>query len=141
MKAIGLHTSSCYGRYTTVWRLKRLILIGLCATAIQYVILIFLVTVMGIPVVAASSVGFAISAASNYLANYHFTFRSNAKHAVAAPKFVVVALLGLLVNATTFKVLERVGGLNYLVEQTCAAGVVLLWNYYAHIQWTYKERC
>src|SRR5438128_7750584 len=78
----------------------RFAIVGGVATAIQYAILIALVQGALAGAVAASSVGFAVSGIVNYALNRSITFRSSQAHAEALPKFAIVAVLGLAVNAS-----------------------------------------
>lgn len=117
-------------------RFVRFALVGGVATAIQYALLIALVRKAGLPPTPASSIGFAASAAINYLLNYHFTFRSRRPHGTAAAKFGLLAATGLLINAAIMHLLTS-AGCNYLLAQACATGLVLLWNFIGNSLWTF----
>lgn len=114
----------------------RFVLVGGVATAIQYALLVILVRGFGMAPTPASSIGFALSAAVNYLLNYRFTFRSNRPHGPAAARFAALAGAGLLINAAVMHVLVGVG-LHYLLAQVCATGVVLFWNFIGNSFWTF----
>jgi putative flippase GtrA len=118
-------------------RLVRFGLVGAVATGIQYLILVVLVREAGMWPAAASAIGFVVSASGNYLLNYHFTFRSQRRHAPAAAKFVTLAAVGLLINFMLMQVLVAAGW-HYLLAQVCATGVVFLWNFVGNSLWTFR---
>jgi putative flippase GtrA len=121
-----------------VEQLMRFLMVGGAATALQYVILVALVQLELTGAVAASNIGFAISAVLNYAANRTFTFRSERRHIEALPRFAAVALGGLAVNATLMWLCHRVAGLHYLVAQVLATCATLLWNFTLNRLWTFS---
>lgn len=118
-------------------RLVRFGLVGGLATGVQYAILVALVRWIGLWPPAASAVGFVVSAVGNYLLNYHFTFRSRERHAPAAAKFLILAGVGLALNAALMAVLVDMGW-HYLVAQLCVTAVVFLWNFIGNSLWTFR---
>jgi putative flippase GtrA len=118
-------------------RLVRFGLVGALATGVQYLILVALVRWAGTWPPVASVVGFVVSAVGNYLLNYHFTFRSRQQHGPAAAKFLVLAAVGLVLNAVLMEVLVDVGW-HYLLAQICVTAVVFLWNFVGNSLWTFR---
>jgi putative flippase GtrA len=117
-------------------RFVRFIVVGGVATAIQYAILILLVRGLGMAPTPASSMGFVLSAAVNYLLNYRFTFQSNRPHGPAAVKFGLLAAAGLLINGAIMHLLTG-AAVHYLLAQAGATGVVLFWNFIGNTLWTF----
>lgn len=117
--------------------------VGVIGTAVHYAVLIFLVHILAIGVIKASSAGFITGALTNYLLNYHFTFVSKKRHSEAMTKFFIVALIGLFVNGLIMSYCTQSLGLHYLLSQVIATGLVLLWNFTANHAWTFQEhkRC
>lgn len=111
--------------------------LGALATAAHYAILIALVQLAGLGATSASSLGFGISAVGNYALNRRFTFRSRAPHTLALPKFAVVAIIGLALNALVLSTLTALGA-HYLVAQVAATGIVLCWNFLVNRRWTFN---
>jgi putative flippase GtrA len=122
-----------------ITRFIRYLAVGGIATAIQYVLLVFLVRAFGMAPTPASTIGFALSAVVNYLLNYSFTFRSDRPHGPAAAKFAVLAGSGLLINAIIMHVMVT-GGVRYLIAQVCATAVVLFWGFIGNTIWTFGVR-
>jgi putative flippase GtrA len=116
----------------------RFAIVGAIATAIQYAILIALVHGALAGPVVASSFGFAVGALANYALNRSFTFRSSQAHAEALPKFAIVALLGLAVNASLIWLFHIPVGLHYLLAQVLATGGTLLLNFTLNRIWTFS---
>jgi putative flippase GtrA len=112
--------------------------VGVIATIIQYLILILLVEMFFAAPLIASTCGFIFSSTINYLLNYYFTFGSQAKHQLAAMKFVMVAAAGLALNSSIVYLLTERWITHYILAQVVATFIVLLWNFFAHQHWTYK---
>lgn len=117
----------------------RFLVVGALATGLQYALLAVLVARAGVAPLAASCVAFAASAAFNYLASHTVTFDSRQPHRVAAPRFAVVAALGLGINAGLFAAAHSVMNLHYMVAQVLATVGTLTWNYRAHRRWTFSS--
>ena len=113
--------------------------VGAVGTGVQYFVLIALVAA-GTNPVAASTVGFLISAVANYLVNYRLTFRSTLPHSSVAPRFAVIAASALLLNALLMWIQIHRFGLQYLVAQVVTTGLVLIWNFIFSRLWTFKPR-
>lgn len=118
----------------------RFLFVGGFATAVHYVILIFLVNGWGADAVAGSTAGFIVSATFNYLLNRRFTFNSEREHSTAFPRFIAVALGGLAINATVVWLLGSVAGFHYLFAQVVATLMALSWNFVCNRIWTFGSR-
>jgi putative flippase GtrA len=112
--------------------------VGALSTGLQYLILVAAVEFLGWPPPAASSVGFCLSAMVNYWLNYHVTFNSRASHATAVSRFVLVAIIGLLINAGAMLVLDTALGLHYLLAQILATCLTVAWTFAASHYWTFR---
>jgi putative flippase GtrA len=115
-------------------------LVGAFGTLAHYTIMITLVTGFEADAVVSSVIGYSIGAAVNYWLNYHVTFRSGARHLRTAPRFLLVAGIGFLLNALIMYILVKRWGAHYLIGQVIATGVVLIANYLANSLWTFRER-
>lgn len=112
-------------------------LVGAVGTAGHYLTLILLVEVIGWTPVIATSCGFVVGALINYILNYHFTFRSSQPHHVALSRFLLVALLGALVNTGLMYLLHQQLEMYYLLAQVLATAVVLVLNFVLNRNWTF----
>ena len=121
-----------------LWRFLKFASMGSFATSIQYILLTFLVEMCGLRASIASTIGFVIAAAVNYFLNRRFTFKSNARHTVAIPRFLTVALAGLTLNGAVIGWFEAHTTVHYLLAQISATTAVLLWNFTANAIWTFR---
>jgi putative flippase GtrA len=111
--------------------------VGAVGTALQYAILVLLVQFGHAPAVAASTTGAVAGALVNYALNHRYTFASDRSHDHAAPRFAVVALGGIAVNAIVMAALLGVGGFHYLAAQVVATGVVFFLGFLVNRAWTF----
>lgn len=113
--------------------------VGLMGTFCHYMVLVLLVelTVMG-PLVA-SCWGFLVGALVNHELNRRFVFSpSGRSYRDSGTRFMVVALLGFLLNLLVMSGLLHGMGLNYLLSQVLATGVVFLVSFTANKSWTFN---
>lgn len=122
---------------TTIHQFVRFLTIGSIVTVVHFGILVALVSSIEVSPTLASTAGFVVSATMNYLLNYTYTFRSTARHSAAILKFVLVALIGLSLNAALMKIGTDGLGSNYLFVQAVAIACVVVWNFLANKHWTF----
>jgi len=122
----------------TLRSLLAFLCVGGAATLLHYALMALLVWA-GVPVVPSSAIGFAVSSVLNYLLNERLTFRSNAPRRITAPRFLVVALSGLLLNHVLLTLLIA-AGLPAVPAQLLTTTGVIVWNYCVHGAWTFRAR-
>jgi putative flippase GtrA len=110
---------------------------GAIGTATHYALLVALVQLAGVTAVAASTAGAVAGAVVNYLLNHRFTFASDKPHSRALPRFIVVSLVGIAVNAAVVAALVGGAGAHYLVAQVIATAVVLVLGFAINRVWTF----
>jgi putative flippase GtrA len=120
-----------------IGRFARFAAVGGAATAFQYAVLVACVQELTLAPVVASAIGFALSSLLNYYLNYRLTFRSSQAHAIAMPRFLLIAGVGLAANSVAMWALTTQGHLQYIAAQLIATTLVLLWNYTANRKWTF----
>lgn len=113
--------------------------VGVICTAFQYALLILLVQAGGANPTLASSIGFAVSSVLNYALNYRFTYRATSAHATSFPRFAVVAMAGLGLNASIVYAGTEVVEVHYLLAQVAATGLVLFWNFFLNLKWSFSK--
>jgi putative flippase GtrA len=114
--------------------------VGVIGTAAHYSVLIALVQWERADVVISSTLGFVVGACINYALNYLFTFNSSKRHLDALPKFLTVALLGMMANAAIMDGLVHQAGMHYLLAQIAATVLVLVWNFAGSKIWVFREK-
>ena len=110
---------------------------GIAGTALQYAVLIVLVQLAGLGAVIASTVGAIAGAIVNYSLNHQFTFESDKTHGHALPRFALVAVAGVALNAVVVAAMLAFVTSQYLVAQLAATGAVLVAGFLVNRAWTF----
>jgi putative flippase GtrA len=113
--------------------------IGLFGTAGHYAMLVFLVQLLEVSPIIATTVGFVIGATINYLLNYHITFSSKKRHGEAFTRFFLVALAGAIINLLIMMAGMKLLHVHYLMIQIFATAMVLLFNFLLNRRWTFAD--
>ncbi|WP_281616070.1 GtrA family protein [Flammeovirga sp. SubArs3] len=88
----------------------------------------------------ANSLGFIFAATSNYILNRIWTFESNATDVgVQYIKFFSVSLVGLLFSNAIIWILHEKVKMNFYLAKVVAIGVVVIWNFFANLLFTFTE--
>ena len=114
--------------------------VGAIGTGAQYAILIAMVRSGYASPALSSMAGASIGAIVNYSLNRRITFRSNSNPLSTAPKFAIIALLGVLTNGACMKFFATSLGLNYLIAQLVTTALVLGLTYLFNSAWTFNEQ-
>lgn len=110
---------------------------GAFGTAVHYAVLIGLVQLALFDAVLASTAGAIAGALVNYALNRRFTFASERAHRQALPRFALVAVAGIVINALMMAAVLALAGPHYLVAQVVATATVLAAGYLANRAWTF----
>ncbi|PIS42880.1 MAG: GtrA family protein [Candidatus Kerfeldbacteria bacterium CG08_land_8_20_14_0_20_40_16] len=87
----------------------------------------------------ANFVSFSIAATSSYILNKTWTFRDKNKRIyIQYPKFILVSVIGLLINETVLYILVTHLVIYDLLAKICAVGIAMFWNFSANKFWTFK---
>lgn len=114
--------------------------VGAIGTVTQYAILIAMVHSGYASPALSSMVGASFGAIVNYALNRQITFRSKSNPLSTAPKFAIIALLGVLMNGLCMKFFVTSLGLNYLIAQLVTTALVLGLTYLLNSAWTFNEK-
>ena len=123
----------------TLRKLMTFGLVGVVGTAGHYLTLVWLVEIINMDPVVATTLGFAVGAIVNYVLNHRYTFQSSKAHLDAGPKFFLIALATGLLNGLLIHVGVKLFGLNYLLVQIVATLAVFLANFLLNNIWTFRE--
>lgn len=110
---------------------------GAFGTGVHYAILIGLVQLARVDAVLASTAGAVAGGLVNYALNHRYTFASDRAHRLALPRFALVAVAGIAVNALVMAAVLALAGPHYLVAQIIATATVLAAGYLANRAWTF----
>lgn len=111
--------------------------VGALGTLAHYSVLVFLVQLLSVNVLVASSTGAFVGALVNYVLNYKWTFNSNKRHSEAMAKFFAVAGVGFVMNGLFMALFTEALVMHYLIAQAMTTGIVLFWNFLANHYWTF----
>lgn len=117
---------------------SRFLAAGAIGTVGHYALLIATVSVLGLAPVIGATMGASLGALTNYVLNYRYTFISNVKHVVALPRFLLLAGVGIFLNAFIVGALVYFG-FHYLAAQVVATAGVLVLNYFVSKTWIFRE--
>lgn len=106
----------------------RFVAVGALGTALYYLALIVLVEYLGMPVIGATCLAFALVVAVNYVLHRMWTFRSPVAHRRALLPFAMMSVAGFGINMAVMA-LGVAAGIHYLLVQAAAIGLVVTWNY------------
>jgi putative flippase GtrA len=113
--------------------------VGAVGTLAHYLALVMLVEMIGTNAVVASTLGATLGALVNYVLNRRYTFRSGKRHTEALTKFLVVAAIGLTLNALLMLVFFDTLDFHYLAAQVISTVLVLTWNFVGNKLWTFSD--
>lgn len=114
--------------------------VGGAATAVHWGVLALLVQSGGLRADVAAAVGAGCGAVAAYLGNHRFAFAGTAPHMFALPRFLAVAVLSVLLSATTVLLLSTVSGAHYLLAQAIATLLTLCGGYALNKRWAFRRR-
>ena len=113
---------------------------GACSAGAHFGTLIALVERAGADPVPASAAAFVVGGLVNYAINYRLTFRSDAKHRVALPRFLAVAVMGLALNTALMWLLVKPLGVQYVAAQIVTTIVTFFFHFAVNKAWTFRRR-
>ena len=97
-------------------------LVGVFATAIEYILLIVLKEFFNVDVIIASGIAFTVS----LLFNYVLSIMSKTKEMTG---FFITAIIGLGINQVMMYILVDTVKIYYLFAKVISTGTVMIWNF------------
>ncbi len=122
-------------------RFGKWLVVGATGTVVDFTILFVLVERMGLYPLIAQAIAFTCAVVNNYILNRTWTF-GDIKHkgpAVQFMQFFIVSILGLLTRTLIMYTLLEWLGIWYRIAWAIAIIVVLIWNFFANLVWTFRE--
>lgn len=118
-------------------------IVGFSATAVDAGIFVFLTQLhpwLRAQYLVTNALGFCLAVLWGYYWHRRLTFRATGgAHEKQLPKFIIVALVGLVVNSVALSVFIELLHIDILVAKVLAIGVTALWNFNAQRYWTFKK--
>lgn len=110
---------------------------GVIGTMVHYAILVILLQGIVSDIVVASTLGAILGGLVNYWLAHRRVFKSQVRHQVALPKFVVVASIGIGINAAVLAAIAK--PLSSIAGQLLASIVVLMFGFVLNRTWSFRE--
>jgi len=124
--------------------------VGVINTIIDFVLLNFLITIVGWPLILSNTISFSAAVTNSYFMNKYWTFRNREPaHIRQFSIFILISVVGLLLS----NILLRYGtdllkvydfGLTftwrYNIAKAVSAVIVLVWNFIASKYLVFHER-
>lgn len=105
--------------------------VGVIAFFIDYGLLAFCTEVLNINYLVSATIGFTVSVVFNYLASmrYVFTHKEDMSRTREFVIFVVLSIVGLLINNACMWAGVELLHIHYLIVKIGATAVVMVWNF------------
>lgn len=88
----------------------------------------------------SNSIGFALGVINNFYWNKKYTFNNyDSEYEIQFFKFLIVALIGFLLNNALLYILQKRTQLNFYVSKGIVTMVVFLWNFFANSLYTFAN--
>lgn len=111
------------------------------ASVVVYAATVFVcISVLGLGVAAATVPGYLAAMVLNYALQKIWTFRSDARHVTAAPRFLFVHAVGMALNYGAVQALTSLAHAAYPSAQVAGIAVVAVWSYLAQKYWAFAAR-
>lgn len=114
-------------------------LVGVCATMMQYMVLISLMKLTLLHAATASSIGMVFGSFVSYYLNHRITFQSAKRHHEALLQFYTIAAVAMSLNALFMYIGVSLLHWHYLMAQVVATLLVLFWNFTCNKLWTFRR--
>jgi putative flippase GtrA len=115
-------------------------IVGVSNTLLAFGIYTVLVKVFGVWYVAASGIGFSVGAVNGFLLNRKWTFKEHTGDALTPVRWAIVQSCGLGCNLGLVYLFVSGAGLDELVGQAFATGIVTVLTFAANRSWTFRVR-
>lgn len=105
--------------------------VGVIAFVIDYGLLAFLTELFGINYLVSATISFTASVVFNYVASmrYVFTHKEGMSRRREFIIFVVLSVIGLLINNGCMWAGVELLGVHYLLTKIVATAIVMIWNF------------
>ena len=105
--------------------------VGVIAFVIDYGLLALLTEVFGIWYLLSATISFTVSVVFNYIASmrYVFTHKEDLSRRREFVIFVVLSVIGLLINNLCMWAGVEIFGWHYLIVKIGATAIVMVWNF------------
>lgn len=105
--------------------------VGVIAFVIDYGLMVVLTELFGVNYLISATVSFVVSVTFNYFASmrYVFTHKEGMSRRREFVIFVVLSVIGLVINDVLMWLGTGLLGISYLITKIFATAVVMVWNF------------
>lgn len=114
-------------------------LVGVVSTLTHIGTLVLLVELIKFTPILASTIGFILAVIVSYFLNYRFTFRAQGAHTNYFPKYVLVCIIGFILNTGIMYLTIEILNWWYVAGQICTLMVVPISNFTLNRFWAFKS--
>ncbi len=123
-----------------LWKFIKFCLVGTIGLFIDFSSTYFLKERWYFNKYLANSIGFCLAVLNNYMLNKYWTFQdSNPEFLNQGTKFLVISVIGLLLNNQIIYLLINRNKYNFYISKLIAIIVVVLWNFIANYFITFSN--
>jgi len=119
-------------------QLIRFCIIGSLSALTFFLMIILMVEAFNFDNTISSITAYILTATTNYLLHYYWSFKSDEAHIRAASKYIYAYGIGFLINLTAFSLLTTHTDLHYFICQIISALCIALFTFFASIYWVFK---
>ena len=105
--------------------------VGVIAFVIDYGLLALLTEVFSVNYLVSATISFTVSVIFNYVASmrYVFTHKEDMSRRREFVIFVILSVIGLLINNFCMWAGVELAGIHYLITKIVATAIVMVWNF------------
>lgn len=120
-----------------LYQLGRFAMVGVLSTIIHVGTLTLMVEKLNQNPVPASALGFILAVVISYLCNYRWTFAPTGNHKEYFLKYVLVCVIGFILNISIMYLTVNIWGMWYLLGATCVLTIVPISNFLLNKFWVF----
>ena len=113
--------------------------VGAAASATHVAVALILIEQVGLPIMTANGLAFAVAVLLSYIGNHSWTFVRSGNHEHHLPRFIAVSLAGFAVNQAIVFATVRLAGLPYIVGILVVIVVVPALTFLLSRSWAFIE--
>lgn len=129
--APGLEVSKGFSVKKLIAQFMKFGVVGVIAFCIDYGLLVLLTELFGVNYLVSATISFTVSVIFNYCASmrYVFTHKEGMSRRREFIIFVVLSVIGLLINNGCMWAGVELLGIHYLITKIFATAIVMVWNF------------
>jgi len=113
--------------------------VGAAASATHVAVALILIEQVGLPIMTANGLAFAVAVLLSYIGNHSWTFVRAGNHERHLPRFIAVSLAGFALNQAIVFATVRLAGFPYLVGILVVIVVVPALTFLLSRSWAFIE--